>query len=67
MNLFSAKNEERDKQSSECENVNKELEAKIAELKEKLSSSFLVKYEPMEKKTEDLFGKLAIKVSFNLK
>ena len=62
LSLLSTKPEERDEQSKQSETTVKNLKSKIKELKGNLFSNKLFTYKPMEKKIQDLYGKLVIKV-----
>ena len=64
LSLFSTKNEERDEKCKESEKMIEKLQTKVNELKNSLFSNVLIKYEPIEKKKIDLFGKLIIRVCF---
>ena len=63
LNLFSAKNEDRAKQSKESENISKILQPKIKELKDKLFSNISITYKPIENDVKILFGKIETNVS----
>ena len=60
--MLSSKAEAREKQSKESEIKINKLRSKIVEFKGNLLSNISVTYKPMEKKIQDSFGKLVIKV-----
>ena len=62
LNLFSVKREERDEKTKQSEKEIDSLKLKIKELNDKLFSDWSIKYRPIGKQKEDLFGKLIIKV-----
>ena len=62
LSLLSTNSEERDKQSKLSEITINKLKSKIVELKRSLFLNKLITYQPMEKKIQDLYGKLIIKV-----
>ena len=63
LNLFSVEHNERDKKTSEIEKTIKILQPKIKDIKCELFSNLAINYHPMEKKRDELFGKLITKVS----
>ncbi len=67
LNMFSAKNEERDEQRKKSEEIIKFLRPKYSDLKKSLFSNLSIKYKQMENKIPSFFGKLIIKVRFRHK
>ena len=61
-NLFSTKNQEKEEKYNDCESLVKVLQPNLVEIQNKLFSNMSIKYQTLEKRMEDLFGKLQIKV-----
>ena len=68
LSKFSIKKEERDEKSKEAEELIANLNSKLPEFKIKLFKDTTFRYDPMNeiKNFEELFGKLKIKVSFEI-
>jgi hypothetical protein len=67
LKLFSSKLEERLNHRKESEQLINILQPKLAEIKINLLSNLTINFKPAEKKIEDLFGKLEIKVCLIIK
>ena len=66
LSLLSTKPEERDEQSKQSEITINNLQYNIRELKRNLFSNKLFTYKPMEKKIQDLFGKLVLVIKVKI-
>ena len=65
LNFLSNKTEERDKKTKQSEITINNLKSSIEEFKCQLFSNMTIKYNPMKKSLNELFGKLKIKVKFS--
>ena len=63
LNLFSVENNARDEKTSEIEKTINILKQEIEEIKNKLFSNLEINYHSIEKKKDEMFGKLITKVS----
>jgi chromosome segregation ATPase len=64
LGLFSSTIEEKDERIKVSERMVNNLQCKIEELKDSLTSNLSIKYKPIDNNRTDLFGKLKIHVNF---
>lgn len=67
LRLFSTKKEELDEKCKQNETEINSMKSKLKQLRNKLFSNSLITYKPSDSGIQDLFGKLIVKVSIDLK
>ena len=60
--MFSTENQEREAKYNDCESLVKVLQPSLVEIQNKMFSHLSITYQPLEKRMDDYFGKIQIKV-----